>query len=639
MSDTLEALGWTLIHFCWQATAVAVLYLAADSRLRKASSQTRYLLTLTTLSLMFLAFAVTLGYETLRSSATALLQPGQSPALTLAPSLIRSFTAQAELLAHQPNGLPVTSLLPWLDGAWVLGVLSLSIRSLGGWWWLERLRRTTMDEAPEAVQATFRKVCAKLGIARLPELRISVSIPGPMTIGVLRTLVLLPVSALLALSPDQLEAVFAHELAHVRRADYFWNLMQTLAESLFFFHPAVWWVGKRLREQRELCCDDVAVKTCSDPLIYATALLRLEDQRTAGLSLAMALDGHLSPSTFRARIMRILGETPPQPLSQGLRPLSLLAVCASLFLFLSPVPKALGGMALQHSPEIARVLMPHLNTTNLPQAHPGLNSPSLGSPSLSRVAEAEASDVNTPSPHISNAQGGHANEPPSHIASARGTYTDEPSPHISNLRGADADVPPPHLGTESSVDIQSSPQYTFDQKLAYINQMRAVGYDHDESQYPVMEDAGITPAYAKEMANLGFGRPSVGDLLQMKKQEITAQYLTTMRAAGLEPRSIDELVSYRLFNITPEFIAGMKAAGYGVVPAPTLQNLRALGITPEYARFVKQQFPNATLPELMQLGALHIDDSFIVLAKSHGFENPTIQQLIKLRTSGELASG
>jgi hypothetical protein len=206
-----------------------------------------------------------------------------------------------------------------------------------------------MGGVPEAIQASFQKVCKMLGIKRLPELRLSEIVPGPMTIGILRTLVLLPASALLALNPEQLEAIFAHELAHVRRADYFWNLLQTQVETLFFFHPAVWWLGKRLREQRELCCDDIAIGTCSNPLVYATALFRLEDQRAAGLGLAMALDGHQSRITFRSRILRILGETIPESQTVRLRSLSLLAVCTSLFLFLSPLPKAL-GVAVQSIP-------------------------------------------------------------------------------------------------------------------------------------------------------------------------------------------------------------------------------------------------------------------------------------------------
>ena len=345
MNATLQALGWTLIHFCWQATIIAAIYLAVDLWLKNTRSQTRYLLTLATLSSMFFAFMATLGYEALHSPIRSPLQFSNVPVHLGVTLPVKTFTTQVVLLANGSAALHWTTLLPWLDGMWMLGVVGLSIRSLGGWLWLQRLRRTTMEEAPEAIQASFQKVCGMLGITRLPKLRLSEIVPGPMTIGILRTLVLLPASALLALSPEQLEAIFAHELAHVRRADYFWNLLQTLAETLFFFHPAVWWLGKRLREQREVCCDDIAIETCSNPLVYATALFQLEDQRSAGLALAMALDGHQSRITFRSRILRILGETMPESQNVRLRPLSLLAVCTSLFFLLSPLPKALGVAA------------------------------------------------------------------------------------------------------------------------------------------------------------------------------------------------------------------------------------------------------------------------------------------------------
>ncbi len=345
MNGALQSLGWALIHFCWQATAIVAIYLAVDSCLKNMRSQTRYLLALATLSSMIFVFLGTLGYEALHSPVASSLPFDHVSLRSVASLPAKTFTNKLELLANGSVVFRSTAFLPWLDGIWMLGVICLSIRSLGGWLWLQRLRRTTMGEVPEAIQASFQKVCGMLGIARLPNLRLSEIVPGPMTIGILRALVLLPASALLALNPEQLEAIFAHELAHVRRADYFWNLLQTQVETLFFFHPAVWWLGKRLREQRELCCDDIAIGTCSNPLVYATALFRLEDQRAAGLGLAMALDGHQSRITFRSRILRILGETIPESETVRLRPLSLLAVCTSLFLFLSPLPKALGVAA------------------------------------------------------------------------------------------------------------------------------------------------------------------------------------------------------------------------------------------------------------------------------------------------------
>ena len=98
----------------------------------------------------------------------------------------------------------------------------------------------------------------------------------PTVIGWLKPVVLLPASALAGLTPRQLEAILAHELAHIRRHDYLVNLLQTLVETLLFYHPAVWWLSRRIRVERENCCDDLAVSLCGDPVAYAAALADLE---------------------------------------------------------------------------------------------------------------------------------------------------------------------------------------------------------------------------------------------------------------------------------------------------------------------------------------------------------------------------
>ena len=103
----------------------------------------------------------------------------------------------------------------------------------------------------------------------------------PTVIGWLKPVVLLPASALAALTPQQLEAILAHELAHIRRHDYLVNLLQTLVETLLFYHPAVWWLSRRIRIERENCCDDLAVSLCGDPVAYAAALADLEALRSS----------------------------------------------------------------------------------------------------------------------------------------------------------------------------------------------------------------------------------------------------------------------------------------------------------------------------------------------------------------------
>jgi uncharacterized protein (TIGR03435 family) len=129
----------------------------------------------------------------------------------------------------------------------------------------------------------------------------------PAVIGWLRPYILLPISALTGLGESELQAIIAHELAHVKRYDYLVNLLQNAIETLLFYHPAVWWLSGGIREERERCCDDLAVALCGDPILYAEALARLEEMRGIPEPALAATGGDLL-----ARIRRLTGksETP-----------------------------------------------------------------------------------------------------------------------------------------------------------------------------------------------------------------------------------------------------------------------------------------------------------------------------------------
>jgi hypothetical protein len=135
----------------------------------------------------------------------------------------------------------------------------------------------------------------------------------PSVIGAIRPLILLPVAALTTLTPGQVEALLAHELAHIRRRDYLVNLLQTVVETLLFFHPGVWWMSSRIRAEREHCCDDVAVAVCGEAESYAAALAELAAVRSGGAALAMgAVRGPIL-----SRIKRLLDVPEDEPRSAG----------------------------------------------------------------------------------------------------------------------------------------------------------------------------------------------------------------------------------------------------------------------------------------------------------------------------------
>jgi beta-lactamase regulating signal transducer with metallopeptidase domain len=318
------ALGWALLHFIWQGALLALLLAGVLRIARDLSANARYAAACVALSLMFVAPLGTMMIVIPNKAARALPpvfieQPeSQSPADLNKPVMRRIQTDDLAVSPHsrapiQP--LSLERLLPWLILLWLLGVVCLSLRLGGGWLYTRRLRRQGARLLEEHWRQTLRRLCNQMRVLRPVQLLESVLVKVPTAIGWLRPVILLPVGALTGLTPQQFEAIIAHELAHIRRHDYLINLLQALVETLLFYHPAVWWVSRRIRQEREHCCDDLAVAVCGDALTYARALLAMEQLRAAGPQLAVAANG----GSLMKRIERLVGmQTQPKNRLAGL---------------------------------------------------------------------------------------------------------------------------------------------------------------------------------------------------------------------------------------------------------------------------------------------------------------------------------
>ncbi len=643
MNYSMEALGWTLVHFCWQAAVIALLYRVVDLAFAKSRSHVRYILALVALMSMFAAAVMTFGYEGMqtRRQGTFSQNIGITETLHGVMNYVEPPRVTVDTAAVKPSPRPDLSMLsaslvkvmPWLDAMWLVGVFILSARTLGGWQRIRQLRHAGLVEIPEQVRDSFERLSQRIGIKRHIELYVCPRISGPLAMGVFRSLVLLPASALTALSPDQLEVVLAHELAHIRRGDYLWNMIQTMVETLFFFHPAVWWVSNNLRQQRELCCDDVALACCSDPVVYATALLRLEEQRSSHLHLAMALDGHRTGMSLRERIVRILGDAPEK--RREMAPLSLVGVCAMVGLFLLPLPHVFADHVVAANPVLmAAAVHPdqHMhevvqdNVKCAPKAAVVLTPAHHEAPVVAQTVPTAERPASPANPAITVVAKPAFAQP---AAFAAVLPAPEPLPALAPLA-----TPEPTIAF-SWMEAQNTASTTA-AKTDYIAAMRAAGYDVDLDKYVAMKIQGVTPEYARSMSEVGLGKPTADDLVSLKIFGVTPEYVKELKAMGIEPTSIRDLNSYKIFKITPEFVASMKAAGFSPIPTKKLVALRVQGVTPEFARTTKQQFPDVTLDQLVQLRIFHIDDAFIASAKSHGFDHLTIEKLVKLRISGLL---
>lgn len=336
-----HAIGWALLQFVWQGALIGALTFLALAALKRSAADVRYLVASIGLALM-LTMPVVTALQMWRSPS-----PSPAPSAAQSPELIRLFGPGAGLrprsgwvswpdpASKASGGAPVANFgridesrqsphdprsdSRWLTNGvwpkvavtiWFIGVLALSLRLLADWFIVRRLSTVGASVASREWQELAARLARRLHIERPIRLLQSTAVEVPAVVGWLRPVVLLPVSALAGLSPSQLEAILAHELAHVRRHDYLVNLLQTLVETLLFYHPAVWWLSRRIRIERENCCDDLAVSLCGDPYAYAEALAELEQLRASGLALAA------SGGSLVDRVRRLVS-TPSNAPGQG----------------------------------------------------------------------------------------------------------------------------------------------------------------------------------------------------------------------------------------------------------------------------------------------------------------------------------
>jgi beta-lactamase regulating signal transducer with metallopeptidase domain len=317
-SLTVRAIGWALMQSVWQGAVIGVATAFALRALRRSAASLRYAvacLGLTTLVVVPVLTAVLHARE-LRTSGIRIdlaapvfvsLDGRPVAAPESAPSAGSRETSSVSAL-KVTGRWPNQRLEEWSLIAvplWLVGVLALFSRLVAGWLMVERIRRAAARQVSAAWLSRVRIMADRLGVTRPVRIVESAVVSGPMVAGWLRPVILLPASALTGLAPAQLEAVIAHELAHIRRHDYLVNLLQTTVETLLFYHPASWWISRQIRVERENCCDDIAVEMCGDRLTYARALADLEQMRGSDMELALAATG----GSLIYRIRRLLGRS------------------------------------------------------------------------------------------------------------------------------------------------------------------------------------------------------------------------------------------------------------------------------------------------------------------------------------------
>lgn len=322
-----HALAQTLLHSLWQIAVLGLFAAMLLGLLQRQSAALKHIVGM--LFLMLMAAAPVMTFVLLMSEngnvTTSAHATGVLPLLM--PSMLNM-----PLVSESTSAL----LLPWF---WCAGVVFMLVRLIGGWWMLRKLDHQQSSPLPDSWLLRAESIRVALGIRRQVSIRLIEKIGVPFTARVWRPIVWMPVSILTQMTPDQIEALIAHELAHIRRLDWIWNGLQCVIEAVLFYHPAIWWLNRRIRQERENACDDLAVAVCGDAIVLAEALAGLERVRMPGHMLALSADG----GSLMQRITRLLSPDTPMRIRWGV-PIGLtVLLCSGVLLAAQATSSAKDG--------------------------------------------------------------------------------------------------------------------------------------------------------------------------------------------------------------------------------------------------------------------------------------------------------
>jgi beta-lactamase regulating signal transducer with metallopeptidase domain len=688
-----QSLGWALVHFIWQGAAVAIIYAGIAALLRRRAANVRYTVACAALALMF-ALPIATSFIIDSSSPQAATDVFISKRVVAAEPIAATPTTptltndQARAISGETQAASsplswklwarerFTSLLPWFVAVWFAGVLFLSLRFIGGLVIMQRLKRRETSLLVEQWQETLSSLCHRLRVSRPVRLCESVLVEVPTVIGWLRPIILVPASALTGLSAEQLEALLAHELAHIRRYDYLINLLQTAIETLLFYHPAVWWLSSQIRQEREHCCDDLAVATCGDVLTYARALAELEHLRSVAPQLAVAANGGM----LMRRIQRLIGS----PARASYRFESWLAgviALAMVFTILAGAQTRILSTDNQNAPKDSLAASSSTPTVaandNRQRAQTAEQKSSDKSADSLAQPDAEPNDAEPSSDRAAAAQEATSTldqTAQDNQSSGSGDFiNDLAAAGYTNLKVDDLIALKTHgvtpefiremnalFNQKLSVDALTgfrihgvTPKFMADMKAAgltsldaddlvafkihgvtseYVAGWKNAGYDHlSADDLVAFSIHGVNSAFVQEIKALGFKNPSPDDLVAFKIHGVDTQFVQTMRSYIKGNLSADDLTGMRIHGVTPEFIKEMEAIGYANLSADDLTGFRIHGVSTSFIKSIQALGFKPSADDLMGLRVHGVTPEFIESVKSRGFKDVTLEQVMELR--------
>jgi beta-lactamase regulating signal transducer with metallopeptidase domain len=624
-----KAIGWALVHLLWQGVLVAAILAATLALLQRQNANARYLASCGALILL-VALGIATGYRAY-DPAAAPVMPAAVAAYIQDSS---SDAAVVEQQAQSADSTPAPASTTWQDlfvsavtianahlaqivAIWLAGVVILSTRLIIGWIGAHRLTTRRSHAASSQWIRSLNRISESLRLRRSITLLESAAVEVPTVIGWLRPVVLLPVASLSGLSMQQIEMILAHELAHIRRHDFIVNLMQSVVETLLFYHPAVWWISGRIRIEREHCCDDLAVAVFGDPVQYARALTRFEELRLDEQSVLAANGGSLIARIRRLVIARAESASWSSRWAAGAALITVVAVmliAPALPLFANrdeqtpkPAPAPAPAPAAQPAPDKMKVKDKDCDKTK-------------ECDKSDATVEVEAADDMTDESDDPSSDDENSDEPPmtpmtpmtpiapmapmAPMALVRPVVVPRVAVHVAPMAAIDID----RITAEALQQVEVTPTPDGQRVRHKIGEGGRLSVD----DLIALRTAGVDPKYIEEMRSSGIGDLTLDDLVAMRIQGVTPTYIKEMASAGYSKLTAHELISMRIQGVTPKYVGDLASAGYKNLAAHDLISMRMQGVNSEFVKSLADAgYTNLSPKELIRLRVSGVDADFI----------------------------
>jgi beta-lactamase regulating signal transducer with metallopeptidase domain len=295
----IQILGKVLLHSIWELGLAAFILWIVLALLKNHSARLKYNFSLGILFISLLGLAYTFilvsregrGFDDIRLNGTSAKEVTFDLSSDRNPDK-KIFGTRAMVENHIQSFFQLyernTNLIVFI---WLTGIFLFSLRTTGGLVFISRLKNRGTTVLSNKWMNRFVDLSGKIKIHRKIKILVSTRVKTPVVIGFIKPIILVPISIITHLPVEQVDAIIAHELAHIKRNDYLINLFQTFFEIIFFYHPCVWWISNVIRKERENCCDDIAVSICGGLSIYINALKNLEEMKTKKVLYAAAFTG------------------------------------------------------------------------------------------------------------------------------------------------------------------------------------------------------------------------------------------------------------------------------------------------------------------------------------------------------------